>query len=62
MAGAPRTTPFVDDINSGHLSTATIPSDLHEILMRLEASNLKLKLCKCRTGYVEVEFLGHKIS
>ena len=62
MAGAPRTTPFVDDVNSGHLCAAAIPSDLHGILTCLEASNLKLKPCKCRIGYAEVEFLGHKIS
>ena len=30
--------------------------------MHLEASSLKLKPCKCRIGYAEVEFLGQKIS
>ena len=62
MAGVPRTTPFVDDVNRGHLSVAAIPSDLHEVLTRLEASSLKLKPRKCRIGYAEVEFVGHKIS
>ena len=62
LAGVPRTTTFVDDVNSGHLSAAAIPSDLHEVLMRLEASSLKLKPRKCRIGYAEVEFVGHMVS
>ena len=62
MASAPRTMPFVDDVDNGHLSAAEISDDLHRVLTHLEASHLKLKPRKCWIGYAEVEFLGHKIS
>ena len=62
MAGVQRTTPFIDDVNSGHLFAVVILSVLHGVLTHLEASSLNLKPCKCRIGYTEVEFLGHKVS
>ena len=53
---------FFDDANFGSEDEGAHLKELDEVLWRLQAATMKLKLRKCRFGTPRAEFLGHVID
>lgn len=53
---------YMDDISIGTENELTHIAEVHKLLQRLLAANMRVKWSKCAFGKREVEVLGHKVS